>query len=120
MNKALDVTRQGRRDYTLGQEYQVVEAILSRGPDAPITVARLAEVLGMDGRTVRQIVSDNDGVAYLLGGGDEGYYACPFADDGEEMTARLANQAATLRARVDRRIMYADAQMARRQGRMFA
>lgn len=116
----LDVTRGGSRDYTPDQAALVLRVLLGRvGPANAIQVADLARMTGLDGRTVRAIVTDRDGEDYLLGGGDDGLYVCTVAEQGDALTARCEATAATLGRRVLRRRTYAAAFLPRRQPALF-
>jgi hypothetical protein len=115
-----DITRTGSREFTDEQEEAVVGHILKlTDPRRPVSVTVIAEHLRLSGRTVREIVSKNDGVLYLLAGGDEGYYVAGIADDGDGLSRRLEAQAASLLARARRRHAYAGEHLTRRQKGMF-
>lgn len=118
MTDRLDITRRGRRDYTEAEADAVAAYMLAYcvGAAAAQTAADIASRLGMDGRTVRQIVSDLDGVAFLVGGGDEGWFVAEYAEDAEGMTRRLQATAAALSARVERRAAF---DIARRQASLW-
>lgn len=99
-----DITRRGSRDYDNQQHDRVIAAFhqLCRNGNA-IQVEDLAHMSRVPGRTVRQIMTDADGVEFLLGGGDEGYRIAEWQEDAAVLTRRLRSQAFTLMERVQRR-----------------
>ena len=114
--RRLDVTRAGDREYDEHQAASVRLALEDRvGPARAVKVADLAERTGVDGRTVRAIVTDLDGVVFLIGGGDDGLFVCAFAEEGEPLTRRLSATEKALADRVHRRRLYATHQLPRRQ-----
>jgi hypothetical protein len=116
---SLDITRAGSREYSPRQVELVTMAIQShRGPHRAITVADLSLELEMDGRTIRQIIANYDGVTFMTGGGDDGLYACDFADQGEHLSNRLEAHARTELERVARRRAFAE-KMPRQQLRLW-
>lgn len=104
----------GSREYDWRQSEPVLAAIRNASHGAPVTVEDLVAHTGVAGRTIRQILSDADGVHLLLGGG-AGYFIAEFADDADSLTNALKSQIATMTARVERRDRYGLA-LPRRQG----
>lgn len=108
-----------------GRSYKAHEARLvaaelkyATGLTRAVTVEYLARATGIGGRAVRQILSDFDGVWYLLGGGDDGYYVCEWADEGDSFTRRMRSQVTTMQERVTRRSTFA-ATLPTQQGDLF-
>lgn len=83
-----------------------------------ITLKQLSDALMMGGRerAMRQIISDIDGVEFVLGTGDGGQWIAEFYEEAEPGTARLGSQARTMQERVDRRRAFANQRLRRRQG----
>ena len=72
--------------------------------------------LGLSPRATRAILSDRDGIDFLLANEGNGLmYVCELADDGEATTRKLAARAQTELRRVARRREFA-ARLLRRQG----
>ena len=94
----------GWRDYTPEQYTRVVEAVRRDGAAAAVTVAQVSEATGIPGRTVREIVSDADGVEFVLGGSGNGYQIATSPADAERITARILSQASRMRDRARRRM----------------
>lgn len=118
MRPRLDATRGGSRDYTPTEARRVRAALAARvGRPAMTTIADLSAELGIEGRTIRAVLSALDGEAFLLGGGNEGVYACAYADEGDDMTRRMEALASTIAKRVARRRAY-EATLERRQERL--
>lgn len=108
VDRAQGVHGAGGRTYTAAQGRSLSAALkLHEGPTQAVTVEELAMATGVNGRAVRQFLSDYDGVWFLLGGGDDGYFVCEWADDGDGFTRRVASQIKTMQERVDRRRQYA-------------
>src|SRR5688500_7032475 len=95
------------------QDIQRVYAVLRAAPNGR-TVEQLAQATGLGGRTIRSLLSHEDGRSFLRAGGDEGYALAAVPDEAEPFTRRLASQVGTMAARVDRRRSFA-AGMERRQ-----
>lgn len=98
----------GRRDYTVVQA-RLISAELKYhvGAQNPVTVEELANLTGVGGRAVRQFLGDYDGVWFLLGGGDDGYYLCEWTDESERFTRRIRSQVTTMQGRINRRETFA-------------
>jgi hypothetical protein len=102
----------GSKTYSPQDAQRLTDVLKRMGPT---TVEDLADLLNMGGRAVRQILSDLDGVAFLLGGDDDGVLSCEWADEGDHKTRRLASQIKNMQERVERRERYAAAFLNRRQ-----
>ena len=112
MTAAQGIHGAGGSGYTRSEVAQVV-AVVCRAA-GPLTVEDIARSTNLGGRTVRAILGEQDGLAFLLAGGDEGYRVCDLADDAESYTHRMESQIATMAARVARRRQFA-ATLDRRQ-----
>lgn len=100
-----DLTRSGSRDYDDKQHDRVISTfkhMCSIGA-VPVQAEELARICGMGGRTVRQIITDADGIEFLLGGGDDGYSIATYREDAAALTRRIKAQAMTMLERVQRR-----------------
>jgi hypothetical protein len=95
----------------------VTAVVLKTTPAAPMTVEDIHQSTGIEGRTVRQILSDIDGMDFLLGG-TNGYFACEYEDDGESLTHALQSQTFTMQRRLERRLNFGP-RLPRRQGRLW-
>ena len=71
------------------------------------TVQQIHKETGLSGNTIRKILSDGDGVYFLLGGNGIGYIFAPTAQGGEQLTARLESQVSKMQQRIARRKKYA-------------
>lgn len=91
----------GSRDFT-GAEFALVWTRLERAGCA-LTTAEIALSMGINGRTVRAILSAGDGLRGLLAGGDDGYRLARSLDDAEALTRRLESQARKMAERARRR-----------------
>ena len=101
-----DITRSGSRDYDANVRSKVIGAFLQMTQAAHgkgIQVDDLAARAGVPGRTVRQIMTDADGVDFVLGGGDDGYRVAEYREDASALDRRLLNQAKTIMVRLERR-----------------
>ncbi len=93
----------GGRAFSAAQ-YQRVVHVLQQYPDRSWKVADLTDATGVPGRTVREIVSQADGAAFVLGGdATKGYRLAVNAEDALRATLRLASQAQRMTERVRRR-----------------
>ena len=107
-SRHLDRTREGSRTYTASERQRVVEAFRAHvGPSHAIRTVDLAEITGIDGRTVRAILADADAVEFLIGGHDDGRYVCALAGQGESLTRTMQAEAMSLLERVNRRKVFA-------------
>lgn len=96
----------GSRDYEPEHVARVVAAL----KDGCTSVAAVSERTGIAGRTVRNIVSDYDGVEFLLGGSGNGYQLADGRDDAERLTRRFESQVNHMADRIARRWRYLAAQ----------
>lgn len=79
------------------------------GPARMMTVETLAVRLGMNGRAVRDAVSELEKAGQVLTDFTEGYYVCETVEQAERATRRLESQIRNMQARVDaRRVMAAE------------
>lgn len=105
----------GSREYTVAEAKSVIT--LLKGAEQPLTIEEIADAVGMTGkgRSIRQLLSDFDGIEYLLAGDDDGVLLCRWSDEGDQKTRRLNSQAHKMLERVERRTRYAAAFLSRRQ-----
>lgn len=89
MSRRLDITRAGNREYTEAQEQTVLGFALVHMRDEYLTVADIAQKLGVEGRTVRAILSWHDGRSFKLAGGDEGLKLAAYEEEAEALTERI-------------------------------
>jgi len=82
---------------------------------------RLAEFTGMvnSTRALRQLLSDIDGIDFVLGTGDSGVWIVEFYEESDRTSARLGSQVKTMTERIERRKAYTNRHLTRQQGRMF-
>ena len=104
----------------------VVRALIDHhtGPDHGISPADFYDLYcaaeGIEERTMRAILANNDGVHYMLHQeGDGVMWACATADEGDATTAKLRRRATTELERASRRDAYANTKLGRQQQRMF-
>src|SRR4051794_41016791 len=71
------------------------------GPANMMTVEVLSARLGMNGRAVRDAVSELEKAGQVLVDQTEGYYVCETAEQAERGTRRLESQIRKMQARVD-------------------
>lgn len=93
----------GARAYSPEQYQRVVGVILALPDGEAITVEALSAKTGISGRSVREIVSQADGVDFLLGGEGNGYRRALTAADARRLTARYESQAKRMQERSERR-----------------
>lgn len=92
----------GSGTYSDAEYQRVVEAF--RRAEWPVTVAGLHAASGVPGRTVRQIMSDADGVEFILGGtGSDGYRPAADPADARRLSQRFSSQVGKMTARLVRR-----------------
>ena len=117
----------GARDYTDVQARQVVELLREHVTGRANAISSddfhtaFVAALGISPRAFRAIVSDRDGIDFLVANEGNGrLYLCETADEGEATTARLAARAQTELRRVSRRRAFAVERLGRRQGLLFS
>ncbi len=99
----------GARQYTARQYAEIVRLIQAEAGRRSLTVKELSDRTGISGRTVREIVSNADGDAFLIGGdSNDGYRLASCRSDAERSTARMESQMVRMRERVRRRRALAD------------
>lgn len=70
------------------------------GPENRKTVDELATRLGMNGRAVRDVISELEKARQVLTDFSEGYYVCETAEQAERATRRLESQVANMQERI--------------------
>lgn len=100
----------GSRSYTV-EEYDRVVAHLKDhhwGRKNPTTEPDLAHALGIGSRTVRAVMTEADGVDFVLAGGDTqgGTFLAEYQEEADRKTRSLLSRARKLRERADRRQHY--------------
>ena len=109
----------GSREYEPADVERVLD-VLPAGRQAAVTLRTFTEMLGMDGRTVRAILSDRDGIDYLQARDGDLFWDAAYLEDGIGWTETLRARAQTEMARVARRERYAKTTLDRRQPRLIA
>ncbi len=113
----------GGRDYTDAQVTAVKTYLLNNcvGAVHVVKQERLAEFTGMvnSTRALRQLLSDIDGIDFVLGTGDSGVWIVEFYEESDRTSARLGSQVKTMTERIERRKAYTNRHLTRQQGRMF-
>ena len=107
----------GSRDYEPADVERVLAAI-PKGRQEAVTSRTFAEMLGMEGRTVRAILSDRDGIDYLQARDGDLFWDAAYLEDGIGWTETLRARATSELKRVARRERYARDRLERRQGMM--
>ena len=115
------LAQSGSRDYESADVERVLDALPAGRQDA-VTLQTFSESLGMDGRQVRAILSDRDGIDFLLAIHEGTGLMCnaEFLEDATAHTEKLRARAQTLMARVARRERYGRTNLERRQPRLIA
>ena len=108
-----DITRTGSREYT-PEEYQRVVEFIASAPGA-LGNDDISRILGIGGRTLRAIISDADGIEWVVSIGDSGISLAGSAEDADAGTRRLVSQATAMLERAQRRRQWADANLTRVQ-----
>lgn len=106
-----DARGRGSREFTQAQYEAVKKYLLSAcvGMAGLHTTEQLSANTGVEGRTVREIISQLDGMELLLGYLDKkGYFVAETQDEAEHYTGRLASQAQRMLERVIRRRRFAE------------
>ena len=102
--------RAGWYTYTEAERVRVVSLLLEHcaGPGQAMTAEEFQVLCEpVSPRQVQQILSDRDGIDYLLSRSDRKLFVCQLADEGLATTKMLKARAASELARVARREMYA-------------
>lgn len=107
----------GSRDYEPEDIARVLDA-LPAGRQEAVTSRTFAEMLGMDARTVRAILSDHDGIDYLQARDGDLFWDAAYLEEATGHTELLRARAQSEMARVARRERYARTKLQRRQGAM--
>lgn len=97
---------QGGRAYRLSQTIRLLQIMERTSRKQRITVEQIALQLGLGGRTVRQMLYDLDGVAFLLGERQDGVFVCTYADEADRLTRRLSAQVKSMQVRIERRQIF--------------
>lgn len=96
----------GSRDYTSEDVAHVLEE-LPRGRQEAVSLRTFANLLGMEARTLRAILSDRDGLDWLMSYGDDLIYDVEYVEEARAHTERLRARAVSELERVGRRERYA-------------
>lgn len=95
----------GPRSYTPGDVESVRRALTGTTAEHPISVAQLCTVANLNGRTVRSILSERDGIDFLVGCAPTGelFDATERPNDAAGFTMKLDSQIKRMASRVRRR-----------------
>ncbi len=93
---------------------------LPKGRREAVTMRTFTETLGMDGRTVRAILSDHDGVDYLQAHDGDLFWDAETYEEGIGWTETLRARAMTELGRVARRERFAGTNLQRKQLRLIS
>ena len=108
----------GSREFSPDERSRVLRELLSgryTGATNVIPVAEFAAVVGMEGRTLRAILADMDGLDCVIAYTEDGFFIAEYAEEGESWTRVLQARARTEFARAERRQAYTDAHLPRQQ-----
>lgn len=108
----------GSREFSPDERARVLRELLSgryTGASNVIPVAEFAAIGGLEGRTLRAILTDLDGTECLIAYTEDGFFLAEYAEEGESHTRILQARARTEFARAERRQAWADAHLPRRQ-----
>ncbi len=108
----------GSREFTPVERARVLRELLSgsyTGQRNRIPSEQFAGIVGLDGRTVRAILADIDGVECVLGLSDDGVCVAEYQEEAEHWTRVLKSRARAELDRAERRQQVAD-RLPRRQG----
>lgn len=94
----------GSRTYAANQRAAVIAELRRHvGKNHATTMNDLAIACRINGRALRQLISDLDGVELLLAFNEDVIYVAETADDADQFTGRLRHQAERMLERVQRR-----------------
>ena len=108
----------GSREFSPDEYARVRRELLSGryvGASNVIPVAEFASTVGMEGRTLRAILTDLDGVVCVIAYVEDGMFVCEFYEETEPWTRVLIARAQREFARAERRRAYAEDALPRRQ-----
>ncbi len=77
------------------------------GPRHATTAEEICAVCEINGRSLRHLFSEQDGVLFLLAFHKDEIWLAQTVEEAEEFTGRMASQARKMMARVERRRVYA-------------
>ena len=109
----------GSREYDDADVERVLDR-LPRGSANATTMRTFADIVGMEGRQVRAILSDRDGIDYVLAYDGDLFWAAEFFEETRGWTETLRARAQTELDRVGRRERYARMTLPRRQPELMA
>ena len=110
---------QGSREFTPAEERLVVRTLLRYvGRENATSMKAMEAATGLQGRTLRSIISAHDGIDYVVHSTEAVLYVCEFADETERTTRRMWATANRIKARALRREEKAK-ELPRRQYRLF-
>lgn len=101
----------GPKTYTAADVKSVRAALNGTTAEHPISVAQLCQIAGLNGRTVRSILSERDGLDFLVGCAPTGelFDTSESPCDGDGFSAKLNSQVKKMAERIRRRQAYRDA-----------
>ena len=108
----------GSRAYSTDESARVRRELLSGryvGASNVIPVAEFAATVGIEGRTLRAILTDLDGVECVIAYVEDGMFVAEFAEETEGWTRVLQARARKEFARAEKRQAWADEHLPRRQ-----
>jgi hypothetical protein len=110
----------GSREYTAREADAVLALVRAHvGPDAAIPLRVIEQATQLEARTVRKILNDADGEAFVVSYDDNLLFLAAVAEEAEGYTRKLEAQARTMWTRIAKRKRF-EATLPRRQGLMFA
>lgn len=77
------------------------------GPRHATTAEEICSICEINGRSLRHLFSEQDGVLFLLAFHKDEIWLAQTVEEAEEFTGRLASQATKMMTRVERRRVYA-------------
>jgi hypothetical protein len=109
----------GSRDYEPADVERVLDA-LPRGRQEAVTRRTFAGIVGMEDRTIRAILSDMDGIHFLMASDGDLFWDAEFAEEAYGHTEMLRARARSEMERVGRRERYTRTTLPERQPRLIA
>ncbi len=110
---------QGPRNYELAERERVLTTMATaQGEDKALAIDVIASLTGLEARTVRAILSEADGVAFVLAyTDDQRVYLAQWREEADRYTTKLEAQVRTMRDRMTRRSTLSSS-LPYRQGRL--